>query len=87
MAKRAAKKAQREIDDLLAWRPQPSDEQILKLSWKYQNRYMLSLWDGLILASVKAAGCGYLSSENFQAAQSLDGVRVVSPFLSQPQEV
>lgn len=48
---------------------------------------MLSLWDGLILASVKAAGCGYLLSENFQAGQSLDGARVVSPFLSQPQEV
>jgi predicted nucleic acid-binding protein len=44
--------------------------------------HSLSIWDALILRSAKVAGCSVLLTEDLQHGQTIDGVRVVNPFLS-----
>ena len=41
----------------------------------------ISYWDALILHSAKKAGCRVLLSEDLQHGQTIDGVRIVNPFL------
>jgi predicted nucleic acid-binding protein len=41
----------------------------------------ISFWDALILRSAKQAGCKILFSEDMQAAQEIDGIRIENPFL------
>jgi len=78
---------QAEIRNLLAWRPVRVDGEILEQAWKIQERYQLSFWDSLIVASARAASCRYLLTEDLQADQDLDGVLVVNPFRSDPAEI
>jgi predicted nucleic acid-binding protein len=40
----------------------------------------ISFWDALILRSAKQAGCKILFSEDMQAAQEIDGIRIENPF-------
>ncbi len=40
----------------------------------------LSFWDALILRTAHQAGCTVLLSEDLQAAQEIDSVRIVNPF-------
>jgi predicted nucleic acid-binding protein len=40
----------------------------------------ISFWDALILRSAKQAGCKILLSEDMQAAQEIDGIRIENPF-------
>ena len=74
-----------EIRDLLAWKPVAVDARLMELGWRLQDRYHLAYWDALIVAAAKAASCGYLLSEDFQAGQKLDGIEVVNPFLQGPE--
>ncbi len=76
--------AQAEVRDLLAWKPVAVDVAILELSWKLQHRYQLAFWDALIVSAAKATGSGYLLTEDLQAGQELDGVKVLHPFLTEP---
>jgi len=43
--------------------------------------HQISFWDALILESAKRAGCRVLLSEDMRHGQTIDGVRVVNPFL------
>ena len=76
--------ARAEVRDLMAWDPVAVDAGVLELGWKIQDRYHLSFWDALIVAAAKSAGCRYLLTEDLQHGQQLDGVTVLSPFLSDP---
>jgi predicted nucleic acid-binding protein len=42
--------------------------------------YQLSFYDSLIFASAVKGGCSILYSEDFQAGQVINGVKVVNPF-------
>lgn len=76
--------AQAEVRDLLEWKPLAVDAAVLENAWKLQDRYQLSFWDSLIVAAAKAAGCASLLTEDLQAGQDLDGVKVLNPFLTEP---
>ena len=73
-----------EIRDLMAWQPVPVDAVILEQGWKLQDRYRLSFWDALIVSAAKSTGCRYLLTEDMQTGQDLDGILVISPFLTDP---
>ncbi len=45
-----------------------------------QQRYSLSFWDAMILASAARLGCGVVWSEDLNDGQEYDGVKVVNPF-------
>lgn len=84
---RVREEARAEVRDLLAWQPVALDASILERGWKLQDRYQLSFWDALIVAAAKSSGCGYLLTEDLQTNQNLDGVLVISPFLTNPSSL
>jgi predicted nucleic acid-binding protein len=79
--------ARAEIRDVLAWEPIGIDETILEKGWTYQDRYRLSFWDALIVAAAKSASCRYLLTEDLQAEQMLDGIKIVDPFACTPADL
>jgi predicted nucleic acid-binding protein len=76
--------ARAEVQDLLVWQPVTMGAEILEQGWKLQDRYQLSFWDALIVAAAKSVDCRYLLTEDLQTNQDLDGMIVISPFLTKP---
>ena len=72
--------ARADVRDLLAWRPVPVDAEAIEAGWSVEDRFGLSCWDALIVATAKIAGCEYLLTEDLQHGAELDGLRVVNPF-------
>src|SRR5215467_7709684 len=75
--KSAAEEVRDEIRDLLAWCPVLIDTTLVETGWAIQDRYKVSYWDALIVAAARVASCRYLLSEDLQAGQDFDGVKVV----------
>jgi predicted nucleic acid-binding protein len=46
------------------------------------GRHQLGMYDSLILASARQAGCRVLYSEDLQHGQTVDGVEIRNPFLA-----
>jgi predicted nucleic acid-binding protein len=60
--------------------PRPLSFQTHKLALKISMRYMLSIWDGLIVAAASEAGCSRLLTEDMQHGQVIEGLRIEDPF-------
>lgn len=76
--------ARADIRDLLAWRPIGIDGRIVADAWEVQDRFRLSFWDALIVASARAAGSDRLLTEDLSDGQALDGLVVLNPFRNEP---
>ena len=76
--------ARSEVRTLLAWRPSPTTDAVLEVTWRLQDRYGLSWWDALIVAAAQVSGARFLLSEDFQGGQILGDVTVVNPFEVEP---
>lgn len=68
-----------------AWGAWNVDEATVDQAWAVQDRYRLSYWDALMVAAAQMQGCSILLTEDLQHDQWMDGVRIVSPFLSGPE--
>ncbi len=73
-------RAREEVRDLLAWRPVRPGAGLLEDAWQVEDRFGLSWWDSLIVASAKAAECGILLTEDLQDGLKIDGLTVMNPF-------
>jgi predicted nucleic acid-binding protein len=69
-----------DVSALMAWRPQPSDEALLKRGREIEQRYRLGWWDCLIVAAAQVQGCALLLSEDLHDGGVYGGVTVRSPF-------
>lgn len=58
----------------------PSDVQLVRSAIDLSQRADISLWDALIVRAASVAGCEVLLSEDLNAGQVIDGVRVENPF-------
>lgn len=68
------------IADLSLWPThRPGTEDILD-AISLQNRYPISFWDAMIIASAIQMGCETLWSEDLNPGQIYDQVRVLNPF-------
>jgi predicted nucleic acid-binding protein len=68
------------VADLSAWQVhRPGAEDVLD-AIHLQRRYQISFWDAMIVASALQLGCERLWSEDLNAGQMYDTVRVTSPF-------
>ena len=47
------------------------------------QRFQVSYWDGAILAAARAMGCDAVYTEDLNAGQDFDGIRVINPFADQ----
>lgn len=79
--------ARDEVRDLASWRPVPASNELLERAFQIEDRFGLSLWDGLIVAAAQVAGCRYLLTEDLQDSQELDELLVVNPFRHDAREL
>jgi predicted nucleic acid-binding protein len=81
------KEAREEVRDLLSWQPLPVHPAVLVRSWDAQNKYELSFWDSMIVASAELQECKYILSEDFNEGQEFFGAKVVNPFVLTPGDI
>ena len=79
--------ARRAVRSLMAWNPVPSSDHVIEAAWDLEDRYSLSWWDALIVAAAREQSCAILLTEDLQHGQDFGGVRVVNPFVTDPDEV
>jgi predicted nucleic acid-binding protein len=60
--------------------PVPLTDETHRLALALARRYQLRIYDGLIIASARLAGCTTLCTEDLQHGQTIDGVLVHNPF-------
>ncbi len=68
------------ITTLLRFPVQALTVAVLRDALALKARFQVSYWDAAILAAARAAGCREVLSEDLNAGQDYDGVRVVNPF-------
>jgi predicted nucleic acid-binding protein len=69
------------------WNPWLVDEVTVDIAWQIQDVHSLSYWDALMVAAARQQGCAFLLTEDLQHDQRIDGVHIVSPFLTGPDFV
>jgi predicted nucleic acid-binding protein len=79
--------ARADVRSLEAWRPIPLDIRVMEGAWSIRDRFRLSWWDALIVATAQIGGCRYLLSEDFQEGQKFGSVRVIHPFHTSPSSI
>lgn len=79
--------ARKDVQALQAWKPIPVQLATIERAWRLQDRYSLSYWDALIVASAGLGGCEILLSEDLQDGQSLEGLVVLNPFSRGPHDL
>jgi predicted nucleic acid-binding protein len=72
--------AKRVISDLCRFRVVENTLETFGLGLALQERWQLSLWDAMILATAQVSGAKILYSEDFSDGQDYGGVRLVNPF-------
>jgi predicted nucleic acid-binding protein len=76
--------ARDDIRDLQAWRPSVIDHRTVAMAWDLEDRYSLSWWDSLVVASAIELGCDRLLTEDLQDGQQFDRLVVINPFRRAP---
>jgi predicted nucleic acid-binding protein len=72
--------ARRLLDGYCSWQVQQPDCRLVLRASEVQERHRLSFWDALIIAAAARGGADVLLSEDLNAGQVIEGVRVVNPF-------
>lgn len=70
-----------------AWRPYctaPYSPEAMQEAWQIQDRYGLSWWDCMLLASASLARCDLFLSEDMQHEMRIDDLTIVNPFKLDP---
>ena len=78
--------AREDVTALRSWHPPHPTPALLEGAWQEEDRWGLSFWDSMIAASARLQGCAILLTEDLSHGQDLDGLVVMSPFRSRPQE-
>ena len=59
---------------------EPVRNETIAAAWDVHDRFALSWWDSLIVASALLAGCTRLKTEDLQNGLVIDGMRILDPF-------
>lgn len=73
--------ARDDIEALLAWQPLAATSANFSKAWDIEDRFGLSWWDSLIVASALQARCAILFSEDMQDGLQVDGLRICNPLV------
>ncbi|MFZ2649763.1 MAG: PIN domain-containing protein [Burkholderiaceae bacterium] len=79
--------ARAEVRRYQNWQPWAIDHGTVESAWAIESRFDLNYWDALIVASAQQQSCDHLLSVDLQHGQQIDGVQVVSPFTTTPQQI
>lgn len=76
----AAEDAWDDVRALMTWRPEPVDDDLLRLGREVESRYRIGWWDSLAVAAARRQGCAILLTEDLQHGMDFGGVTVRNPF-------
>lgn len=79
--------ARDDVRTMLAWSPPSPDGSLFDHAWSLQDRFSLSWWDAMVVASALEQGSDFLLTEDLQAGQNIDGMLVVNPFAALPADI
>jgi predicted nucleic acid-binding protein len=82
-----AEAARKIVRSLWAWQPVAIDERSFIAAWDIQDRFQLSWWDALIVASARSSRCSILLTEDLQHGQDFEGLRAIDPFKAASEDV
>jgi predicted nucleic acid-binding protein len=82
-----AEDARSDVRALFHWLSAVDPDVMIESAWTFQDRCSLSFWDALVLGAAQSMGCGSVLSEDLPAGQELEGIRVISPFVTRPSEL
>ena len=68
------------IQKWLRFRVQENSVAVLQAALDIRQRFVVSYWDANIIAAARIARCSEILSEDLNAGQDYDGVKVVNPF-------
>jgi predicted nucleic acid-binding protein len=74
------------VNELLAWRPQPIDETLLRRTREIELRWRLSWWDSMVVGAAQLQDCALLLTEDLHDGAVFGGVTVRSPLTFAAQE-
>ena len=75
-------KARGIIESYLAWPVELNDAGTVLSASEIEDRYMLSFWDAMIVASARKAKAEKLLTEDLNHGQEIEGILVENPFVS-----
>jgi predicted nucleic acid-binding protein len=75
-----AETARRVISTMSHWAVHAPDTMDVDAAIVLHGRHKISFWDAMIVRSATQLGCDVLYTEDLNAGQEFDGVRVVDPF-------
>ncbi|MDP6809186.1 MAG: PIN domain-containing protein [Kiritimatiellia bacterium] len=76
----ASSEARETVEDQMRWRVVENSVGVFKAAMSEMERWQLSLWDGLILASARSVGVSTVYSEDLSDEQDYGGIHIVNPF-------
>jgi predicted nucleic acid-binding protein len=74
-------KARGIIESYLAWPVELNDAQTVLAASEIEERYMLSFWDALIVASASNAEAEKILTEDLNHGQQIEGILIENPFV------
>lgn len=83
----ARTEAREEVGQYLVWQPASVNTETIQRAWSIQDRFSVSWWDSLIVASAQGLGCRYLLTEDLTSGQRLDELEVINPFERLPEDI
>jgi len=83
---RTAADAWDEVRELLSWKPQPTDSELLHRAREVEQRHQLSWWDSLIVGAAQLQDCALLLTEDLQHRAVYGSVTVQNPFMAAVSE-
>lgn len=69
-----------DVHELLEWKPQELDGEVLTRAHEIETRFELNWWDCLIVAAAQAQGCALMLTEDLQDGANYGGVIARNPF-------
>ncbi len=76
-----------DVEDLMHWRPQPVDADLVRRALRVQGDHGLSYWDSLIVAAAQTLEVDHLLTEDLHDEGRYGGVTVLNPFRHDVAEV
>ena len=76
----AADEAWRDVNVLMAWKPQAIDGELLQRAREVERRHRLSWWGAMIVAAAQLQDCALLLTEDLHDGGAYGSVTVRSPF-------
>lgn len=77
--------ARAEVRRYQRWQPWVVDHATVETAWGLEARFNVHYWDALMLAAAQQQGCQFMLTEDLQHGQMVDGLRIVNPFLVEPE--